>query len=232
MKLDKMELKALKDMIEQTSKKIILKYKMDNITAPDNVPLFTGDSMIEFFNLEKYFAAYEMINRGVAGATTKTFKKHMRDIVGRLNPSSIYVSIGSNDLVLLNKKPIDVYSNVLDFMIQLRYHFPSIDFHYISMTPVLNEDHKLYKKTYVAGRTNEDILLVNTLLEAHFEKVGIGFINVYDDLVDDSGFLNEAYTADGIHLNDKGYQIYSGIIKKSFGKKIHISYSEEKKYIS
>ncbi len=215
MKLDTQAFKALKDMIDGTSKKVIAKYKAENPNVDENVILFTGDSMIEFFKLDKYIPEIESLNRGIAGATTKTYKDHFNDIFGDIKPKAIYVSIGSNDLVLLRKTPLEVYSNVLDFFIQLRAHYKTVDFHYISMTPVINEDHKLYKKIYVAGRSNEDIIEINSLLEVHFNKVGIEFINVYDALVGDDGYLNENYTADGIHLNDLGYQIYSNLIKGS-----------------
>jgi len=44
----------------------------------------------------------------------------------------------------------------------------------------------------------------------------INYIHQFDSLLDEKGYLNSKLTADGIHLNSKGYEIYAENIKKQF----------------
>ena len=46
------------------------------------------------------------------------------------------------------------------------------------------------------------------------EKINDDFIDIYETLLDEEGSLNIEYTKDGIHLNQKGYDIYYRHIKK------------------
>src|SRR5690606_34150837 len=117
--------------------------------------LFMGDSMIEYLDVKSSFPNLDVLNRGVAGATTKLIMENLADIVGSIVPNKLFISIGSNDLVLLRSTPDEVIENVINVFKTLQQKFPETKLYYLSTTPVLKEGTKLYKKIYVAGRTNE-----------------------------------------------------------------------------
>jgi len=214
MKLNDQELHGLKDMIVKTSSKVIDKYKELNKVETQADILFLGDSMIEYLDVKTAFPNLNVLNRGVAGATTEFILDNLSAIVGSIVPNKLFISIGSNDLVLLRSTPNEVIENVTNVFKSLQQKFPYTNLYYLSTTPVLKEGHKLYKKIYVAGRTNEENQLINKGLQNALEVINVTFINQYDALVDLEGYLTESYTPDGIHLNKEGYKIYSKEIEK------------------
>src|SRR5690606_7145017 len=105
MKLSKDELDKLKAMIEKSSRKKLELYQRLNPTTPKGLIVFAGDSMIDYMDLDTYLPELHAVNRGVAGATTKFIKDHFDEIFGEIDPSELWISIGSNDLVLLQVNP-------------------------------------------------------------------------------------------------------------------------------
>jgi lysophospholipase L1-like esterase len=215
MKLTDIELKALRKMIENTSSKVLDKYKNDNLNSHQGIDyLFLGDSMIEFFKLEKYLPNINAINRGIAGATTKLILDNIDTIFGSIIPKSIYVSIGSNDLVLLEADVDTAFLGIVSVLETIRSRYPDANINYLSTTPVVDDNHKLYKKMYIGGRINGELKSINYKVMQYSKENNINYIHVFDDLLDDTGYLNDQFTPDGIHLNDKGYALYSAVINK------------------
>ncbi len=216
MKLSSIELKALRQMIDETSTKVLNKYKLDNDQNIINSDyLFLGDSMIEYFKLEKYLPSINALNRGIAGATTKLILDNIDTIFGNHDPKYIYLSIGSNDLVLLEADVETAFLGIVQVLKNIQAKYPSAMINYLSTTPVVDTSHKLYKKMYIGGRTNGELKSINYKVMQYANENNIKYIHVFDALLDENGFLNEQFTADGIHLNQKGYEIYREYILKS-----------------
>jgi len=214
MKLTQIELKALRKMIENTSSKVLDKYKIDNLNNHQTIDyIFLGDSMIEYFKLEIYLPELNALNRGIAGATTKLILDNIETIFGSIEPKNIYVSIGSNDLVLLESDVETAFLGIVNVLETIQGIYPSAFINYLSTTPVVDKEHKLYKKVYIGGRTNGELKSINYKVMQYTKQNNINYIHVFDELIDEKGYLNDQFTADGIHLNDKGYALYSAIIK-------------------
>ncbi len=220
MKLSYQELLGLKEMIAKLSKKTIEKYKIENKSTAQGLIVFAGDSMIEYLDIKTYLPEANAINRGVAGATTKSLLDAFDDILDELNPRELFISIGSNDLVLLESSVDEIVLNIKKVFDKINEKFPFTTIYYLSTTPVISEAHKLYKKIYVAGRTNGQNKEINTKVKELCDNHSVIFINQFNDLLDKNGFLEETYTADGIHLNKNGYQIYSSVIREILRNKV------------
>jgi lysophospholipase L1-like esterase len=57
----------------------------------------------------------------------------------------------------------------------------------------------------------------NSLIEALIQKTGrnVFYINVYDSMTDKKGYPKwEFLESDGLHVNEKGYQLWKEIITK------------------
>lgn len=210
MKLTHQELKGLQQMIEKTSSKVLNTYSKDNqVNSFNQDVIFIGDSMIEFFNLKGYLPTLNALNRGVAGATTKFILDNLDVILGNINPKSIYISIGSNDLVLLEYNVSHAFDSITKVLEALSFRFPSAKLYYLSTTPVVSTGHPLYKKIYIGGRTNGELKSINYKVMNYAKSNDITYIHQFDDLLDSEGYLNTNYTYDGIHLNPKGYEVYA-----------------------
>lgn len=200
------ERKALKDMIDKTSSELLLKYKEESIK--DSNILFIGDSMIEYLNHNLLLPNFKIANRGIAGATTKLIDENFEDIFGDIDPQKIFVSVGSNNLVLLENSAEEAANLIIALLTKINFKFPFATIYYLSTTPVVNETSKVYKKLYVAGRKNKDNQLINQIVSEFCNNDNLVFINQYDVLLNKEGYLDETLTPDGIHLNKSGYNIY------------------------
>lgn len=217
MKLHKVELQGLREMIQKTSTEVLNTYKEANETSNQLFDtVFIGDSMIEYFKLHYYIPELKALNRGIAGATTKLILENLDIIFGQHLPKDIYVSIGSNDLVLLEATIDEAFYGVVQVFNTLKQRYPQAKINYLSTTPVIHQTHKLYKKIYIGGRTNGQLKSLNFKVMNYANEHDINYIHQFDSLLDEKGYLNSEFTADGIHLNSKGYEIYAKNIKRQF----------------
>ena len=201
--LTELQLKALKSVLHKHIDKQLLKYNEENKKVLDKQIVIAGDSIAELVPKE-YLEKYQLLNRGVAGIDSISFLSVFEQVVLPLNPKILFITIGSNDLVLLKATPNEAANNVIKLLETIQQQLPQTIIYYLSATPVLNEDADKYKAFYVAGRTNEQIDLMNRLIRSSV----VNFIDISLLLKDGNDYLEYWYTTDGIHLNPKGYKEY------------------------
>jgi lysophospholipase L1-like esterase len=161
--------------------------------------------MIAYFNLNHYGFS-DWSNMGIAGDTTQGLIDRL-DAIQRQNPKRVIISMGSNDLVLSNLNKEKIVENMRQIHMEIS---KSSEVFILSLTPV-NDKVEIANHSYIAGRKNEDILMINNKLNEEFKD---HFIDVSTSLMNHQRMLNEAFTKDGIHLNHEGYLIFTEIIKK------------------
>ena len=59
----------------------------------------------------------------------------------------------------------------------------------------------------------KSIIKINKYLLKNEIKFNYKFIDLYSYFIDNNGLLSVDYTYDGGHLNEKGYELWSNIIK-------------------
>src|SRR5690606_1311349 len=106
----------------------------------------------------------------------------------------------------------EVVDSIKQVFNKLTEVFPNSTIYYLSTTPVINIEHKLYKKQYVAGRTNQENMDINQGVKLLCNNDQLIFVDQFNGLIDENGFLKEEFTADGIHLNKNGYKVYASKI--------------------
>ncbi len=161
MKLSQFEMQKLKDMIKQSSIKRLSNFQKLNLSATKGQTLFVGDSMIDYLDINKFLPEIKALNRGIAGATTKLIKNYFDIIFDELDPKEIWISIGSNDLVLLESTPEMIVTSISELFSLIMQHFSKTKIYYLSTTPVIQEGHPLYKKIYIGCRTKEENIQIN-----------------------------------------------------------------------
>ena len=171
--------------------------------------LFLGDSITEFYDLDKYFPNLPVVNSGIISNTTEDILNDMKNRVYNYNPSKVFILIGTNDL--RDDRSVDeIVNNIKKIIEEIKENRKETEIYLESIYPV-NE--KVNKKG-VEGRKNEDIKEINNQLEKYAKKENITYINIYNKLVDDEGLLNEDYTTDGLHINEDGYKIITKELEK------------------
>ncbi|MFA7422114.1 MAG: hypothetical protein WCZ00_00115, partial [Acholeplasmataceae bacterium] len=100
--------------------------------------------------------------------------------------------------------------HIIDIRHQLLEGCPQAEVFVTSLTPINQKDFQ--DQVYLLNRDPKDAIKLNDMLSKVIDEAH--FINIYLDLTDEEGKLKLEYTRDGIHLNQKGYEIYYKRFKK------------------
>ena len=185
------------DVTEVISRRNEVSYKPHTV--------FYGSSTIRLWNkLYKDFEDYKPVNLGFGGSTLAACIWFFDRIVAPLNtPEKIIFYAGDNDLGD-GRHPEEVCIFYRYFVIKLRERYGNIPFYFISIKPSIERIEILDK-----------IIETNQLIKAEIDKsTGSEFyVNVFDKMIKKNGKPNNnLFTKDGLHLNNKGYQIWKETI--------------------
>lgn len=176
--------------------------------VPDNY-LFLGDSITDYYDLDKYYPDMPTVNSGVSGNTTLDILKDMKERAYQYNPSKVFLLIGTNDLDTKYSRE-DIIENIEKILSEIKENRPKAELYLESIYPV-NPD---VRRSKAGNRNNDDIKQINKELKKYCKENKINYINLYDLLKDEDDNLKAEYTKDGLHLSDEGYQVVTEEIKK------------------
>lgn len=180
-------------------------FKTANMDEELDGIVFLGDSITEGFDIESYFTATNVINRGIGGDTTNGVLERLQESVYDLSPSKVFLMIGTNDLDITNNTNKQIASNIESIILDIQENSPETEIYLESIYPTTkgNDDKSFYLIT--RKRPNTRINAINDELVALAAKHNVTYIDVNSALIDNKGDLTFDYTSDGLHLNSKGY---------------------------
>lgn len=171
--------------------------------------LFLGDSITDFYDLDKYYDGLPVVNSGISGNTTEDILNDMKNRVYDYNPSKVFLLIGTNDLIH-DIGVDDIIFNIEKIISEIKGNKPQVEIYVESIYPVNdNLDEEM-----VSNRNNDDIMKINEKIKKYCDENNYTYINMYDKLLDDDGNFSEEYTDDGLHPNENGYEIITKELKK------------------
>ncbi len=178
---------------------------MQKVETNKTTVVFAGDSITEFGNWEEFFREVVTYNRGICGDTVKGLTKRLDDIK-TLEPNKMFVLIGVNDFsVRFNAD--EVIANYQVLLQKLKDDFTHTTIYIRSILPVIGGSFEFIKD-------NVGICKVNQYLESVAPKFDFTFINLYEHFLDKTkNEMKQEYTADGVHVNAKGYALWCDLIK-------------------
>lgn len=176
--------------------------------------LFTGSSLMEQFPVEelllseqKYITVY---NRGVGGFTTSDMLAHMEEMVFGVEPSKIFINIGTNDIGSADYREECLLENYRRILRQIKERLPETVIYMMAYYPV-NEVDKVpegdWGRALFVTRTNANIHAVNQKLEKLAAELDCHFINANKGLTDEAGRLKKEFTVEGIHMYANAYRV-------------------------
>lgn len=200
------------------------RYRILNQNIRKGEILFVGSSLMEQFPINELLMTNGMpqiiYNRGIGGFTTEDMLLHMEEMVFALEPSKIFINIGTNDIGSLDYQQEKLMERYETIIRKIQERLPQAEILMMAYYPV-NETDKLpeseWGKYLFVTRTNENIHLANAAVEKLAEKTGCRFINVNNGLADESGKLKREYTIEGIHMYANGYQVVLDNLKEYLG---------------
>lgn len=177
----------------------------EQMIKQDSVIVFIGDSQVAYCNWNELLNRKDILNRGIAGDITAGVLARIEEVI-RHNPTKVFIQIGTNDLSMgiAEKQILADYSRVIEKIQEKSQAMIFIN----SILPVQDLPGEFYQ--------NSEILSLNRALKQLCTEKQVNFIDLADKFTDDLGNLNQVLTNDGLHLNAKGYLIWSDILKKLF----------------
>lgn len=167
-----------------------------------NSIVMLGDSLTEGGSWNELSHRNDILNYGIAGDTTFGVLHRLDNLSPKIK--KVFIMIGSNDLGY-GESVEYVFSNYKKIIeiLEIRGIKPYIQ----SVLYVGRFDR--------SKRENKDISKLNHLLLKFAMKKDIIFIDLNKELAP-KGVLDIEYTTDGVHINEKAYQIWVKNIKQYF----------------
>lgn len=184
----------------------------EKIIQDENI-VFLGDSITDYYDLDKYYSNYNVVNSGIAGNTTRDILGDMKNRVYKYNPSKVFLLIGTNDI---NSKipEEETIKNIKSIISGIRKNRPNAKIYVESIYPINDTDDNKINKKLVSIRNNEIIKKYNKKIKKYCDNNSITYINMYDELKDTNDNLKLEYTKEGLHISDSGYVVITKEIKK------------------
>jgi len=187
----------------------------DNKKSKPRGVLFFGDSITQWYDIEKYYPEISVkYNSGIAGATSELLRWICDEAVIKYHPQFIVLMIGTNDFGNTNmRSPRDVCCNVRVLLDLIWGNLPNIKILLLETLPCDEKRQEAFMGKKM--RSNKMIALLNEEYK--------NLAQFFPDLIlgpTFAAFFNEAansiipaYTIDGLHLSDDGYRRLTKIIQ-------------------
>lgn len=187
-------------------------YNYDYKKIDENI-VFFGDSMIEIYDIEKFFPKNNVINSGISGNKTEDLIERIDKDVYIYNPSMVMILIGINDL---NNEidENDICLNIQKIISGIKANRPNATIYVQSIYPINKDIIEENNYNYANNFNNDNIKELNNKIKEICKESNVNYINVYDKLLDKEGNLKRTYTKEGLHLNNLGYIKVSSILEE------------------
>jgi lysophospholipase L1-like esterase len=194
--------------------------------------VFLGDSITDFWKLEKSFPGKPYVNRGIGGQTTPQMLVRMYPDVIDLKPAAIMILAGTNDIAQnTGPETATMLEENLMAMTELAQKH-GIKVILCSVTPI--SDYTIMPPDWgnpppAASATNlkliqsvqrppAQILQLNAWIKSYAASVGAIYADYFSAMVDGSGMLKEGFSNDGLHPNPQGYALLVPVAESAIEK--------------
>ncbi len=200
------DLTVLKAVIDADYKRHIKRFES---LEPNKDIVFLGDSMIAYFPLKSFKLNDRVHNLGIPGDTTIGVLKRIEQAI-RLKPKKLLLGIGLNDFVLTDLNTEETYRNIMNICDTIKEQVKDVEIYIAELTPINKSDFP--HQMFVKYRNLDDSDQLNDMLN---EQKRYKIIPLFKALVNEQYELKLDLTKDGVHLNDKGYEIYLNSLQKA-----------------
>lgn len=195
---------------ESKWEKNILAFEEQDRTSPVEPGgiLFLGSSSIRLWDLPKYFSDLPVLNRGFGGSEVEDSLKFTPRIVLPYKPKLIVFYAGDND-ISRGDSPESVANEFKQLCAKVHAELPETKILFISIKPSIAR-WKLVEEMREANR------LIRGQCEADRRLV---FVDIDKPMIGEDGMPKaDLFLDDGLHLNEKGYDLWTNLIRPEIDK--------------
>lgn len=187
----------------------------------DRRVVFMGDSITDSWDdtarFSGFFPGKPYINRGISGQTTPQMLIRFRADVIHLRPKVVVILAGTNDLAG-NTGPttLEAIEDNLMSMAELA-RANKIRVVFASVLPISDYDKNKDGQPIIRSqqRRPDQIVSLNQWLKNYAATVDGVYLDYFSAMVDQQGFLKDELSEDGLHPNQKGYDIMAPLAERA-----------------
>jgi lysophospholipase L1-like esterase len=170
---------------------------------PRDAILFVGSSSIRMWKtLAKDFPDFTVINRGFGGSTIRDSIGYADRIIIPYTPKRIVLYAGDND-VAQGMTAEQVFSDYKEFVATVRRKLPDVRIDYIAIKPSI-------KRWSMVDQMREANRLIRDYAKS---QKNLGYIDIFTPMLGDDGTpRKDLFIDDGLHLNEKGYELWTQVV--------------------
>lgn len=170
---------------------------------PRDCILFVGSSSIRLWKtLTADFPGLPVVNRGFGGSQLADSVNFASRIILPYHPRQVIIYAGTNDLNG-GKDPEVVFGDLVALVEQIRAGLPEARISFIAIAPNPRRWNII-----------EKFKGFNARAAAYCAAQGLDFIDVFPLMLGEDGQpLPDIYVADGLHMNPKGYAIWTRAVR-------------------
>lgn len=183
-----------------------LESKYDTLWDPSikETIVFTGSSSIRLWrNLPELFPGHQIVNTGFGGSETSDLLAYTEELVLRFHPGKVFIYEGDND-INARKKPRHILKDAEEVIRRIRANDSNTRIVLIAAKPSISRWHlrRRYRK------------LNRKLYRICKKDPALDFADVWEAMLDHGKLRKDVFIEDGLHMNNKGYQLWYNIIKE------------------
>jgi len=172
---------------------------------PSNAIVFVGSSSIRFWDtLARDMDPLRVIQRGFGGSTMEDALYWIDTLVLQHKPRAVVLYEGDNDIGSSLVSPEDLLEGFETFVARVREDLPETRIYFLAVKPSI-----------LRWARWPETLRANALIrEASEADPLLTFIDVASPMLDDAGEpIADIFVADDLHMNAKGYEIWTSIVR-------------------
>ena len=199
------------DHIRRENEKKALRYRMLNQAAQKGQIVFTGSSLMEQFPIGELLMSLGIwkvvYNRSFSGYITTELMEVLDDCVLGLEPSKLFINIGTNDLDLIDNPIERLEIHYREILQRIQYRLPECETFMLEYYPVCRDTGSIKVPPGKRIRTKEAVEQGNRVVRKLAREFGCQNINVNHVLQDEEGYLRPELASDYIHMWPTAYML-------------------------
>ncbi len=181
-------------------------------TFPSDAILFVGSSSIRMWPTRECFEEWDVINRGFGGSQISDVNYYLKRIVLRYKPKVIVFYAGDNDIAA-GENPDQVFEDYKQFTKRVHQQLPKTRIIFVGIKPSGNR-WSLWPEMNKANKMIE---------EFSGRDRRLFFFDSATPLLDAEGKPNfELFLGDQLHLNSKGYALWTKNLRPIINKALNV----------
>ena len=179
--------------------------QIKNGSAAKGEVLFIGSSSIRMWKLKDSFPDREYINFGFGGSEVADSLHFFDRVVKPLQPKVIVMYAGDNDIAK-GKSAERVHSDFQKFVARMKADLPpETRLLYVAIKPSLKR-----------WELRETMSAANALISGECERDDrLDYVDIWRPMLGEDGKPRpELFANDGLHLNDRGYELWTSQVKR------------------